>query len=146
MTAGPGGSSDLCQTPSRHAPPHELDGAMPFKRENCGYFSEATFTVQRRNDNYTVESSTMGARVGLTGRMRACVVAVAWLWAAGAAQAQPPANLQAPSFLQLVTTLEGFGQTGHFDTGNPNTTNSFGVRGGGFSVGTRLGGHPMIGP
>src|ERR1700692_4391885 len=106
MTAGPGGSSDLCQTPSRHAPPHELDGAMPFKRENWGYFSEATFTVQRRNDNYTVESSTMGARVGLTGRMRRGVGGGAWFLAGGGAIAQPPANLQAPSFLQLVTTLE----------------------------------------
>jgi len=86
----------------------------------------------------------MGARVGLIGRMRACVVAVPWLLAAGAAHAQAPANPQPPSFLQLVTTLEGFGQTGHFDTGNPNTTNSFGARGVGVSVGTRLGEHLMI--
>jgi hypothetical protein len=64
--------------------------------------------------------------------------------AAGCAQAQAPAVPPVPSYPQLFTALEGFGQTGHFDTGNVNTTNTFGVRGGGFQVGARVNEHLLI--
>jgi hypothetical protein len=86
--------------------------------------------------------------VGIIGRMSACVVLLPCLLAAGAAaaadaQLPPPAPAPVPAY-RLITSVEGFGQTGHFDTGIAATNNTFGLRGFGVSVGGQLGEHLML--
>ncbi len=101
------------------------------------------------NDIHLVESATLGVRVGIIGRMSACtcMVLMTWLLAATFAHAQMPTKAEPVTPVapyQLITSVEGFGQSGHFDTGDPSTNNLFSLRGYGVSVGSRLGEHLML--
>jgi hypothetical protein len=82
--------------------------------------------------------------VGIIGWIGAVSLVALLLFAPRAAEAQQVVGPLIESYPRLVTSAEGFGQTGRFDTGNLNTASTFSARGYNVSLGVRLGEHLMI--
>jgi hypothetical protein len=82
--------------------------------------------------------------VGIIGRIVVFAYVVLLLLAPDGASAQQSAGPLAPFNLQLVTSVDGYGQSAKFNTGNPNNAHLYSAKAYDVSLGVRLGEHLLI--